>query len=101
MTDFAIPRGVRLSHPELPVALAAVGIVQRTYLANALLNHSFTDRIRRHRRLFVVESSSSKTPGEITGDTTLWLLVRETARRVNAASELEAIPGEPTELAAA
>ncbi len=81
MFDFAIPFGVRLSNPDLAPALAAVGIEHHSYVANAVLNHSFTDRLRT-RRLFIVESTCSKQPTEITGDVTLWLLVRETARHV-------------------
>lgn len=86
---YVVPAGVQLAHPDVRVALAAIGIEQRSYRANGALNHAFTERVRdRSRRLFVVEGPRSQRPTEVVGDTTLWLLVRETARRVCAAPAL-------------
>lgn len=112
---YTIPPGVDLAHAELRGALAAIGIEQRSYVANGALNHSFTDHVRSRfpRRLFVVEGVCSKRPTEVVGDTTLWLLIRETARQVCAAPALassatadgetveQARYGEVTELVAA
>lgn len=79
---YYVPRGVDMAAIEVRTALAAIGIEQRTYIANGVLNHVFTDvvRDRRSRRLFVVESATSKRLTEVVGDTTLWLLVAHTAR---------------------
>lgn len=87
---YYVPRGVELAHPEVREALAAIGIEQRSYVANGALNHTFTDLVRGKapRRLFVVEGLMSKRLSEVVGDTTLWLLVAYTARRACAAPAL-------------
>lgn len=98
---YYVPRGVELAHPEVRAALSAIGIEQRSYVANGALNHSFLDLVRGKapRRLFVVEGLSSKRLTEVVGDTTLWLLVSYTARVACTAPALSGT-GETVEQAA-